>query len=301
MRFELALRGAGGEPVSFERTLHSHGLVRLPPNRLASNVLTLPLRVEDGSLTLATLSQGRAGFADVEVTDRRRSEAFLQAVRGKLRAMLRLDEDLSSFYARAARSADLAWVTAGAGRFLRGGSVFEDLVKTIATTNCTWSATVRMVSALVGELGEPVGNLRAFPTPQAMADAPEAFYRERMKAGYRGAYLRTIAADVSAGRLDLDAFPKLADDKLEAALLALPGVGPYAAAHMLLLLGHTQHLILDSSTRPKYARLIGRKVPSDAAIVRHFRPYGRFAGLAFWLFVTRDWIVEPGTDEVKPR
>ena len=301
MRFEIDLRGAGGEPVSFERTVHSHGLVRLPPNRLASNGLTLPLRLEDGSLTLATLRQGRAGFADVEVTDRRRSEAFAAAVRGKLRAMLRLDDDLSSFYARAARSADLAWVTAGAGRFLRGGSVFEDLVKTIATTNCTWSATVRMVSALVVELGEPVGALRAFPTPQAMADAPESFYRETMKAGYRGAYLRTIAAEVCSGRLDLDAFPKLADDELEDALLALPGVGPYAAAHMLLLLGHTQHLILDSSTRPKYARLTGGKAATDVAIARRFKPYGRFAGLAFWLFVTRDWIAVKETGEVKPR
>jgi len=27
----------------------------------------------------------------------------------------------------------------------------------------------------------------------------------------------------------------------------------------------------------------------DATIVRRFRRYGRFAGLAFWLTVTRDW------------
>ena len=29
---------------------------------------------------------------------------------------------------------------------------------------------------------------------------------------------------------------------------------------------------------------------SDAAIRRRFRRYGEQAGLAFWLFVTRDWV-----------
>ena len=28
----------------------------------------------------------------------------------------------------------------------------------------------------------------------------------------------------------------------------------------------------------------------DASIERRFRRYGPFAGLAFWLFVTRDWV-----------
>ena len=38
---------------------------------------------------------------------------------------------------------------------IRSPSVFEEVVKTICTTNCTWSATVRMVSSLVQNLGEP--------------------------------------------------------------------------------------------------------------------------------------------------
>jgi len=292
MRFEIALRGAGGEPVSLERTIHSHGLVLLPPNRLSGNVLAMPLRLADGSLTLATISAGRRGFASVEVSDRRRSAAFAEAVGAKVRWMLRFDEDLTPFYERAAKATDLQWVTAGAGRFLRGGSVFEDVVKTIATTNCTWSATIRMIGALVEGLGEEVAGMRAFPTPAAMANAPESFYRDGMRAGYRGAYLRAIAANIVAGRLDLEAFATLEDAALEPALLALAGIGPYAAAHMMLLLGHTSRLILDSSTRPKYARLVGRKTVSDAAISRRFKPYGRYAGLAFWLFITRDWLDE---------
>ena len=76
-------------------------------------------------------------------------------------------------------------------------------------------------------------------------------------------------------------------------LLALPGVGPYAAAHIMMLLGRSSRLILDSWTRPKYARLTGGAPVPDAEIVARFAPYGRYAGLAFWLFLTRDWIDEP--------
>jgi 3-methyladenine DNA glycosylase/8-oxoguanine DNA glycosylase len=73
-------------------------------------------------------------------------------------------------------------------------------------------------------------------------------------------------------------------------LLALPGVGPYAAAHVMLVsLGRYRQLILDSWTRPTYARLTGRKA-ADRSIERRFRSFGDYAGLAFWLFLTRDWV-----------
>ena len=78
--------------------------------------------------------------------------------------------------------------------------------------------------------------------------------------------------------------------EVAARLLALPGIGPYAAAHVMHMLGRYSRLILDSWTRPKYARLNGRKA-SDATIDRRFRRrYGEWAGLAFWLYVTSDWI-----------
>jgi N-glycosylase/DNA lyase len=128
-----------------------------------------------------------------------------------------------------------------------------------------------------------------------MAAAPERFYREVVRAGYRGTYLIALARSVADGRLDLEALERatpqeLPDDELEATLLALPGVGPYAAAHIMMTVGRTSRLILDSWTRPTYARLLGRRTVSDAAIVRRFRRYGDQAGLAFWLFVTRDWV-----------
>jgi 3-methyladenine DNA glycosylase/8-oxoguanine DNA glycosylase len=125
-----------------------------------------------------------------------------------------------------------------------------------------------------------------------MAEAGDDFYNGVAKAGYRGAYLRTIAADVAAGRLDLEALndPALPDDVVTEQLLALPGVGPYACAHLMMLLGRYRRLILDSWTRPTYRRLAGRPRVTDVGIEKAFRRYREYAGLAFWLMLTRDWV-----------
>ena len=115
--------------------------------------------------------------------------------------MLRLDADLSPFYEAARDDPDLAWACDGAGRMLRSPTVFEDVIKTICTTNCAWSATVRMATALVSELGaEAPDGRRAFPSPEAMAEASEDFYKDVVRAGYRGPYLREVAAERRRGR-----------------------------------------------------------------------------------------------------
>ena len=211
--------------------------------------------------------------------------------------MLALDADLSGFYAVAAEDPRLAWVTAGAGRMLRSPTVFEDVVKTICTTNCAWSATERMVGALVDVLGTPARGMparRAFPTAAAVAQAPPEFFADVARAGYRGPYLRRLADAVARGELDLEALrdPGLDDSELAERLLALDGVGPYAAAHVMMLLGRHRRLVLDSWTRPTYRRLSGRPRVGDKGIARTFARYREFAGLAFWLTLTEDW-VEP--------
>lgn len=300
---DLALRAPGREPVDLWRTLVSHGFAELSPTVLdeEQRTLGLTIRVPGGRPRRVRVSEGRKGQARVHVLGPRPGPKVVRAVLEGTAHVLRLDQDLSAFYRRAEADPDLAWAARGAGRMLRSPTVFEDVVKTVCTTNCTWSATVRMVNALVTHLGEPAlggaGPLsNAFPTPRAMAAAPESFYRDVVRAGYRGAYLIALARSVTDGDLDLEGFAtttpeSLPDAELEAALLALPGVGPYATAHIMMTLGRHSRLILDSWTRPKYTRLLGRARPvSDRQIEKRFRPYGEFAGLAFWLFVTRDWV-----------
>jgi 3-methyladenine DNA glycosylase/8-oxoguanine DNA glycosylase len=304
---KLPLKGAGGEPVDLWRTLVSHGFAGLPPLALDEQARTLELTiaVDDSKARTVRVEQGARGRAAVSIAGRKPSAAAGRTLVATVEHVLRLDEDLSEFYALVDRDPDLEWSAAGAGRMLRSPTVFEDVVKTVCTTNCAWSATQRMVGALVDNLGakDAATGRHAFPTPEAMAEAKESFYRDVARAGYRGAYLRSLAASVATGEVDLEALsatasPDLPDDDVAELLLALPGVGPYAAAHVMMLLGRYSRLILDSWTRPTYGRLTSaRKPPADRTIERRFKRYGRYAGLAFWLFLTRDWVDsvdEPG-------
>jgi N-glycosylase/DNA lyase len=303
---ELPLRGAGGEPVDLWRTLVSHGFAGLPPLVLdeQARTLELTLSLDGGDARTVLVAAGKRGHAMLSVAGRKPSAAKTEQLVAAVAHVLRLDEDLSAFYDLVEADPDLGWAAAGAGRMLRSPTVFEDVVKTICTTNCAWSATERMVGALVEHLGatDDTTGRHAFPTAEAMGAADERFYRDVARAGYRGAYLRSLARSVAAGEVELEglaasAAPDLSDDEVAERLLALPGVGPYAAAHVMMLLGRYSRLILDSWTRPKYARLTNaRKPPTDRTIERRFRRYRRYAGLAFWLYLTRDWVgEEPGT------
>jgi 3-methyladenine DNA glycosylase/8-oxoguanine DNA glycosylase len=295
----LRLRGPSGEPVDLWRTLVSHGVASLPPSELDEDarVLTVTVPLPRAKPRTIRIRSGRRGAARIEILGPPAGERVKAGVREVVARMLNLDEDLAPLYAVAEADAELSWITVGAGRMFRSPTVFEDVVKTICTTNTTWSATERMVGALAAELGEPSagGFGRAFPTPDTMASVPAPFYRDVVRAGYRGEYLRTLAANVASGSLDLEELrtagpDELPDEEVAARLLALAGVGPYAAAHMMMLLGRHSRLILDSWTRPKYARLNGGRKASDRKIERRFKRYGPYAGLAFWLYLTRDWV-----------
>ena len=67
---------------------------------------------------------------------------------------LQLDEDLSELHRRLCCDQSMNWAgRLGAGRMLRSPTAFEDAVKTLCTTNCSWSLTKVMVGKLVSEFG----------------------------------------------------------------------------------------------------------------------------------------------------
>jgi 3-methyladenine DNA glycosylase/8-oxoguanine DNA glycosylase len=285
---ELLLRGAGGEPISFARTVHSHGCARLSPAQIEESPLIYRRALRIGKRVVVLTMREHNGKLVVESKARlRQSEA--KTAGAAVARMFRFDDDLSPFYAQIVNDKALHWAAAGAGRILASPTVFEDVIKTICTTNCAWSGTIRMTQALA-DLGEG-----AFPEAERLAVTPESWFRDIARMGYRGAYVRAIATDVARGELDLESLrdsARYGDDEVEQRLLALPGIGPYGAAHVMQLLGRHGELILDSWTRPKYLRLAGKKRAKDSTIRRAFARYGAYAGLAFWLYLTRDWIEE---------
>ena len=209
---ELPLVGAGGEPVDLKRTLASHGVASLPPSPIDEEAWTLEVTLPSGrGARTVRVSRRPSRLRAASRARRSRSSRSSGTCCGSTRISRRSTPSRATIR-------QLAWAAAGAGRMLRSPTVFEDVVKTICTTNCAWSGTVRMVTALVDHLGvaAPTGE-RTFPTPAAMAEAGEDFYRDVARAGYRGAYLRKLADDVASGALDLEELndPELPVDEVE--------------------------------------------------------------------------------------
>src|SRR5204863_6269659 len=94
----LPLVGAGGEPVDFARTIASHGVAELPPNRLdlAARTLETTLAVPGGARSVR-VTHGD-GSMRVELEAGRVGQTQVTALNAALRHIFRLDEDLSAFY-----------------------------------------------------------------------------------------------------------------------------------------------------------------------------------------------------------
>ena len=202
--------------------------------------------------------------------------------------VLDLRANLSSFHSSCSGDPRFAWVARrGAGRILRAPTLFEDAVKVLATTNCTWGLTKLMVKNLI----ERFDRGGAFPDARFVAGLSSRVL-SAAKWGYRAPYLAAFAGRVASGKLDLKRWedPGLPDEEVEKEIRAEKGFGPYAADTLGRLLGRHRKLGLDAWSRKKVAalRFRGRAV-KDARVARFYAPFGSHAGLAFWLDMTRDW------------
>jgi N-glycosylase/DNA lyase len=175
---------------------------------------------------------------------------------------------------------------------LRAPTIFEDAVKMICTTNCTWALTVQMVRALVARFGNTDSAHTAFPHPAAIAGATEAILRKECSTGYRSRALLELATATASGRLPIESWrtTTIGTEELFEAMCTVRGIGPYAAGNLLRLAGRYEYLGLDSWVRKQWRTIHARgRAVSDARIERHYKPYGPWRGLLFWLEMTRDW------------
>ena len=71
---QIQLVGAGGEPVELRRTIDSHGVADLPPNRIDEEAWTLELTlpVDGKAPTESRRLEGRKGYASIQALVGRR-------------------------------------------------------------------------------------------------------------------------------------------------------------------------------------------------------------------------------------
>ena len=293
MRTRLQLTPA--PPFDFRGTAQSHGWVVLAPNEWDrdAGVMQRVERLPSGkvvSLTIQSNGTVREPVIDVSVEHKRRlSRRDGGAIELCVSHMFRLDEDLRRFYTLCRkRGAPPSKVTRGLGRLLRSPDLFEDIVKTICTTNIQWSGTKRIVTGLVNEFGEPhptAPDRKAFPTAEAIAATHLDEFAGRVRMGYRAPYIHEIATRIAGGELDLTRFqdPKLPTIEIKQRLTALKGIGPYAAASLMMLLGRYDDLPVDSVYRDFVRkRYFPKRKPTDAQIRAIYEDWDQWKYLAYW-------------------
>ena len=284
----------------FASTVYSHGWCKLAPNRADTDAGTLertwPVRGGTTEIRLVQAS-GRGTPVRMEVIGGRGNRAGLAAsqwagIEKDVRHMLRLDEDFSGFHARCLAYGppfDRA-AAEGFGRLLRSPTLFEDVTKVLATTNTTWSGTLSMVRKLV-----EISGRGSFPGPERVAALGTAKLRDRARWGYRAAYLAGFARAIADGKLDLGAWERwqgtTAD--LEQEIRRVPGLGPYAAAHVLTLLGRYDRIGVDTVFRSFVLRVHfprARKPVPDNKLLAVYEGWGEWKMLAYWFELWTDYV-----------
>ena len=225
-------------PVDLALTIASHGWGHLAPWRWDAETGRLS-RTERVGSRIGTLAVEQSDPSAVAVRWGGFSAADETELLNRVRRWLSVEWEPSA--AMAALPEAAALIERGGGRMLRGSSFYEDFVKTVLTINTSWSATCRMVAALVAEPGDG-----AFPGPEALLDYGEERLRERAKLGFRA---RTIAL-ATRGMLDDGAIAASGEGQIERLehdyLMSLKGIGPYAAAHCRVLLHDFSRIPIDS-------------------------------------------------------
>jgi 3-methyladenine DNA glycosylase/8-oxoguanine DNA glycosylase len=306
MKFTLPAR----KPFNFFSVVNSHGWRQLAPFSYDENTNTLSyvLQLSTGHVTELHLRDATEGVI-VETEKLARIEH--KEVADKVTWMFGLDMDFSLFYSTSRVEPKLAHAKKLArGRVLRSPTLFEDVLKTILTTNTLWAATKNMTSKLVNELGASTAGRekldpplttvpvlfgsamvakKAFPTPEAIAASSPDFLKEKIRVGYRAPAIHQLAVRVASGKFDLESLKtsELPTLELRKELLTINGVGPYAAANLLMILGRHDFIPIDSYALKMVSNEWYRGEPITAKEVeKRFEKWGEFKGLAFWFW---DW------------
>ena len=281
------------QPFNFHNTVRSHGWYQMAPfvYDKESNILNYVIRLKTGKVLKIQIREAPDGIS-VEA-NKKLTKAEVSDLTEAVIWMFGLDMDFSAFYAVAKKEPKLTHVEQKAyGRVLRSPTLFEDVLKTILTTNTLWTATKRMNLNLMNQFGPTLNESsekRAFPSPTEIAASSPEVLKEAVRVGYRAPSIHELAVRVASGELDLESLKtsNLPTLELRKELLKIKGVGPYAAANLLLILGRGDFIPVDSWALKLVSHewYDGEPV-TPKQVEEHFEKWGEFKGLAYWFW---DW------------
>jgi 3-methyladenine DNA glycosylase/8-oxoguanine DNA glycosylase len=259
----------------------SYGYFLLSPNHWDPRTGTFSriLDLADGPATVRVAQDGRAALR--AAADRALSRGERTECTRLLARMLRLDEGTDMV--RDFHRADPRWRKSGRARLFRSPTFFEDVIKTVTSCNVTWPSTVIMNRRLC----EVVGRGGAFPDPRRLARTRAGTLRARCRVGYRDQRILELSRLFASRELDPAWFedPATPDDAIHERLLELPGIGPYAAANIMQLLGRYSRLPLDTESLRHGRTILKMRGPARRIMKRlhaHYAPFGAHAFRSYW-------------------
>ena len=252
--------------------------------RIGGRTLVAEVRAASGSTVDAPRLAVRL-FAEAPIAPATRDRAL-----ARLRHFLSLDDDLAPFYAAAAGDGPFAPIAAR----LRGlhqvtfPTPFEIAAWAILTQRNRIPIARGLKAKLTARLGgalEVDGRVyAAFPEAHEIAAAGEAEVAAAIGAGVRAERIAVLARAFAAAD---DSWLRGAPvAEVEAWLRALPGIGPWSAAFILLRgLGRTDHLPVELARLDDVvAQVYGRRVTA-AELRRLAERYGAQRG--YWAYYLR--------------
>ena len=143
---------------------------------------------------------------------------------------------------------------------------------------------------LIQLAGEKIGDMRAHPTPERVADLSVAKLHARRYSRSKAQYLIGAAEAIAKGELDLESLPRGSALAAEKKLTALHGIGTWTARYVLMRVGFADAAPVGDSALAaalqKLHKLPERPGPEQAAkLLAKFAPHRSLATMHLWTYL----------------
>lgn len=268
---------------NLESTVKSHGWVNLPPfiwdeqkkrlhrhENMNSKQVELVLSQKNERMMCSCYSSSVLSKLDKSLL--RERFLYMMGHEIKLDGFIKLAKTLDP---QIYKLANRGWA-----RFLRGTSLFEDVVKTLFTTNASWQFTQLMCRRLLEECprqDQTIQNSLFFPSLEEISEISVSVLEKKCKLGYRAQYLKNVARAF----IENDSFVGWSTSEVLSNLKGVKGLGEYSINHIGMLLGKYDQIPVDSEVRG-YFRQVGRPENKEF-IYSHYQNWHPYEFLAYRL------------------
>lgn len=205
--------------------------------------------------------------------------------------LLGLNIDPSAFERQVDADAELAPLIEGR-RGLRiplTATVFEALMWAIVGQQVNLTFAYRLRRAVADLAAEPIGDMLAHPTPEAVARLDYESLTTRQFSRRKAEYLIDMARVVASGELDAEALPAAPPETVRARLMALRGFGVWSTNYVMMRgCGFPDCVpVGDTGLTSGLQRFFNLQTRPDAAatlaLMERFAPFRSLATMHIWM------------------